>query len=103
MQSFRGRKLPACVLVWLPVACNHNLFAPATSRVAVFDLERGRGIHILRGLVGQIARIRCSPDERLLAALSNDCQVAIWSLEPVPANGSLVRMTRHPRSAARRG
>lgn len=47
----------------------------------VWDLEFGRGIRALRGLVGSVAKIAISPDGRFLAGLSYNWQVGIWSLD----------------------
>src|SRR5439155_365277 len=49
-----------------------------SGQVAVWNLIDGRGIRTLRGLVGQVEKPICSPDGRLVAALSQDWQVAIW-------------------------
>jgi WD40 repeat protein len=54
-------------------------FAPV--RAAVWELEPGRGLYRLRGLVGQVAQVRFAPDGRLLAALSHDWQVAAWDTQ----------------------
>jgi len=53
-------------------------FNPGT--VDVWDLENGRGIRSLRGLVGPISKVCFSRDGRLLAALAHDWQAAIWDL-----------------------
>jgi eukaryotic-like serine/threonine-protein kinase len=41
--------------------------------VEVYALEHGRGIRTLRGLRGRVEMIRLSPDDRYLAALTQDC------------------------------
>ncbi len=46
--------------------------------VQVLDLEEGRGVRLLRGLSGQLARVGFSPDGRLLAGLAHDWQVGLW-------------------------
>jgi serine/threonine protein kinase/WD40 repeat protein len=52
-----------------------------TGGVFVYDLEDGRGIRTLRGLVSPVSGVRFSPDGRLLAALAQNWQVAIWALD----------------------
>jgi WD40 repeat protein len=42
-------------------------------------LDWGRGLRNLRGLIGQVAQVRFSPDGRRIAALGQNWQVAIWS------------------------
>jgi dipeptidyl aminopeptidase/acylaminoacyl peptidase len=54
---------------------------PERASAAVWDLESGRGIRALRGLAGSVAKVAISPSGRLLAALSNNWQVGIWSLD----------------------
>jgi WD40 repeat protein len=46
--------------------------------VEVYALDYGRGIRTLRGLRGQVAMTCLSPDERYLAALTQDWQVGVW-------------------------
>jgi len=46
--------------------------------VIVWELEPGRGIDSLRGLLGSVFRSTFSPDGRLVAAQSNDWRVGIW-------------------------
>jgi WD40 repeat protein len=48
--------------------------------VVIWDLQFGRGIEMLRGLSGQVAKIRFSPDGRHLAAFTHGWQAAIWDL-----------------------
>jgi len=52
-------------------------FGPPDS-VHVWELEVGRGIDSLRGLLRSVAQSTFSPDGRLIAALSNDWHVGIW-------------------------
>jgi eukaryotic-like serine/threonine-protein kinase len=74
-------------------SCNDHRSAPQHSQVLVFDLEPGRGLRTFRGLVGQIARIQFSPDDRLLAALSSNWHVAIWDLD----KGRLLHLLEVPK------
>jgi serine/threonine protein kinase/WD40 repeat protein len=60
----------------LAVCSDHH--APGQSHVKVYELESGRGMQSLRGLVGSIARVRFSRDGRWVAALSNNWEAAIW-------------------------
>ena len=46
----------------------------------LWDLEKGRGTAWLGGLVGPVAKIIFSSDGRLVAALSQQWQVAVWNL-----------------------
>lgn len=50
-------------------------------RVVVWDLEAGRGLRTFRGLAGPVARVGFSPDDRLVAALSDDWRLAIWEAD----------------------
>jgi WD40 repeat protein len=50
------------------------------SSVDVWKLDENRGIRLLRGLLGQITEVAISPDDRYLAALSDDWQVGIWDV-----------------------
>ncbi len=61
-------------------AGTNNHFKAADSVAVVFALETGRGLDTLRGLGRPIARIRFSPDDRFVAALAHDWQVAIWDV-----------------------
>ncbi len=64
----------------LAVSSDHGV--PGRSDVVVvYELDFGRGMQSLRGLVGQIAHVRFSPDGRWLAALSQNWQVAVWDLK----------------------
>jgi WD40 repeat protein len=47
-------------------------------RLEVWELEPGRGIDSLRGLLSSVLSATVSPDGRLVAALSNDWHVGIW-------------------------
>jgi serine/threonine protein kinase/WD40 repeat protein len=49
--------------------------------VAVCELEYGRGIQSLRGLSGQVSKVRMSPGGKYLAALAHNWQVGIWDLD----------------------
>jgi WD40 repeat protein len=62
--------------------------------VAVWELETGRGVLTLRGLVGQIEKVLLSPDERLLAALAHDSRIAVWDL----TTGALVHIFEAPKA-----
>jgi WD40 repeat protein len=46
--------------------------------VMIWELEAGRGIDNLRGLLGAVFKSTLSSDGRLVAALSNDRHVGIW-------------------------
>jgi WD40 repeat protein len=46
----------------------------------LLQLEEGRGIEVLRGLVERVAKVWFSGDGRRLAALSHDWQLAVWDL-----------------------
>ena len=52
-------------------------FGPPDS-VNVWELEPGRGIDSLRGLLRSVTQSAFSPDGSLIAALSNDWHVGIW-------------------------
>jgi WD40 repeat protein len=49
--------------------------------VSVWELEFGRGIRTLRGLLSPVSKICFSPDGRLVAGLAHDWEVAIWDLK----------------------
>src|SRR5262249_51213814 len=49
-------------------------------RVQVWELEYGRGIQTLRGLGRSVNQVRFSTDGRLLAAVADNWQMAIWDL-----------------------
>ncbi len=51
------------------------------SAVDVWQLEEGSGVRLLRGLLGQVTRLALSPDDRYLAALSDDWQVGVWDIK----------------------
>jgi WD40 repeat protein len=61
-------------------------------RVAVLELEDGRGIRTLRGLPTAVIKVCFSSDGRLLAGLSHDWKVGIWEL----ASGRLMSVLRVP-------
>jgi WD40 repeat protein len=63
------------------------------ARVAVWELEYGRGIRTLRGLSSQAAHVCFSDDSRWLAALGHNNLLAIWDLE----SEQLVRLLEAPR------
>jgi WD40 repeat protein len=50
------------------------------ARVALWDLDPGRGTQTLRGLTSQASHVCFSEDSRLLAALGHHCTVAVWDL-----------------------
>jgi WD40 repeat protein len=50
------------------------------SRVDVWKLQDGRGVHTLRGLASQVSLLRLSSDGTLLAGLSHDWQVGVWEV-----------------------
>ncbi len=52
----------------------------ATPSVTIWELEYGRGLQTLRGLVGQVEKVSFSPDGRMLAGLAQGSQVGIWDL-----------------------
>jgi serine/threonine protein kinase len=60
----------------LAVSSDHPV--PGNSDVAVYELRLEPELQTLRGLVGCIARIRFSSDNRWVAALSFNWQVALW-------------------------
>jgi WD40 repeat protein len=47
--------------------------------VRVWELENGRGIRTLRGLMSGIQKLKFSSDDRSLVGLANNWQVAIWN------------------------
>jgi serine/threonine protein kinase/WD40 repeat protein len=58
--------------------CSTRNFQPGM--VVIWDLQFGRGIETLRGLTGQVAKIRFSPDGLHLAAFTHSWQVGIWKI-----------------------
>ncbi len=50
-------------------------------QTAVWHLNYGRGIQLLRGLRGQVSRVFCSQDGETVAAVSQDWTVGVWSLQ----------------------
>jgi WD40 repeat protein len=60
----------------------------APGGVTVWRLQRHRGIQILRGLDAPIGKLVFSPDRALVAALSTDWRICVWSCstgEPLAA------------------
>ncbi len=49
--------------------------------VCVWDLEPGRGLHSLRGLTAQVAKVCYSADGHRIAALAHNWEAAIWEAE----------------------
>lgn len=49
--------------------------------VEVYALDYGRGIRTMRGLRGRVEMTRLSPDDRYLAALTQDWQVGVWDFK----------------------
>jgi serine/threonine protein kinase/WD40 repeat protein len=62
---------------------------------AVWELETGRGIQTLRGLASRVEKVALSPDERLLAALGQDCRVTVWNVK----SEELLHVFEAPRAA----
>ena len=60
--------------------------------VRVYDLATGQGVQKLRGLAARVNQIWFSPDDRLLAALSQSWRVAIWDTR----SSQLVRTIQMP-------
>jgi WD40 repeat protein/serine/threonine protein kinase len=58
--------------------CSTYNFEPGM--VVLWDLQFGRGIETLRGLTGQVAKVRFSPDGQHLAAFTHSWQAAVWDL-----------------------
>jgi serine/threonine protein kinase/WD40 repeat protein len=54
--------------------------AKDSSEITIWNIENGRGIRSLHGLITPILEIRFSPDGRYVAALASDWRVAIWEL-----------------------
>jgi WD40 repeat protein len=48
--------------------------------IDVLHVEHGRGLQLLHGLAGAVARVCYSPDGHYLAALSHNWQAAVWDL-----------------------
>ncbi len=53
-------------------------FSPG--QISNWRLENGHGIRTFRGLAHQVARVCCSSNGQLLAALSHDWQVGLWNI-----------------------
>jgi WD40 repeat protein len=62
------------------LACS-VLRSSLSTKVHIWDLDNGRGLQTLRGLPGQVFKVRYSPDGRFLAALAMNWQVGIWNLQ----------------------
>ncbi len=62
---------------------------------ALWVLELGRGIQTLRGLASRVEKVVLSPDERLIAALGQDCRVAVWDVK----SEELLHVFEAPKSA----
>jgi serine/threonine protein kinase/WD40 repeat protein len=65
------------------LAVGSNAIFGNTGGVEVWNLSAARGQQILHGLHAPISQVCLSPDNRLLAALAQNWQLAIWD---VPAN-----------------
>ena len=59
----------------------------------VWELEPGRGVSSLHGMLAQVERIVFSQDGRLLAALAHDWQIGVWDV----ARGELRHVFDAPR------
>jgi eukaryotic-like serine/threonine-protein kinase len=62
------------------------------ARATVWNLDLGRGIKLLRGLRGQIAKMAFSPDQTYVAALTHDWTIGVWTTD-----GRLKHAIRAPR------
>jgi WD40 repeat protein len=62
------------------LACGANA-ASSPSAVGLLELSRHRGLQRLRGLGFQVRKVWFSPDNRLIAALSDDWSLAVWEVE----------------------
>ena len=58
--------------------CSKRAFMSA--QLNVWELENGRGVQNLRGLAHQVTRLCCSSNGQLVAAVSHDWQVGLWSV-----------------------
>jgi WD40 repeat protein len=58
-----------------------DIFGKESGKVEVWGLDTGRGVQVLRGHVNRVEKVVFSPDDRLLAALAQDCRVAVWDRE----------------------
>jgi WD40 repeat protein len=63
--------------------------------VAICELSRQRGLHVLRGLTTSVDKIWFSSDSSLLAALSESWHVAVWE----PRGGRLISVFKVPEGA----
>jgi WD40 repeat protein/tRNA A-37 threonylcarbamoyl transferase component Bud32 len=80
-------------LVFAPDAGRLVVGNKGPARVAVWELDHGRGIQTLRGLTSQAAHLCLSEDGRLLAAVAHNWQVGVWDLR----TGSLRFLMQAPR------
>lgn len=64
-----GKRLAAC-----------SRTAHYDGRIAVWELENGRGIRTFRGLEGQVEMVEFSSDGKMLAAVSQGQHIGIWDL-----------------------
>ncbi len=62
-------------------------------RVSVWELQRGRGINVLRGLSSGVTHVAFSPDGRTIAAASMGWELGVWDL----ASGQLLHVLEGPR------
>jgi serine/threonine protein kinase/WD40 repeat protein len=72
--------------------CSRPHFSADWCEVSVWQLEYGRGIRSLRGLLGHVVKVQLSADGRFLAALSDTWQVAVWRFD----NGQLLHVFQVP-------
>jgi WD40 repeat protein len=49
--------------------------------INVWKLQNGRGVSTLRGLTSRVMRVGCSHDGRLVAALAEPWELAVWDLQ----------------------
>jgi WD40 repeat protein len=57
-------------------------FAPDERKITVlWELERHRGIHALRGMASPVRKVWFSPNSKRVAALSDDWHLGIWDLD----------------------
>jgi WD40 repeat protein/tRNA A-37 threonylcarbamoyl transferase component Bud32 len=87
---------PITGLAFAPDARRLVVASKGPSRVALWELEEGRGIQTFRGLTSQAAHVCFSEDGRFLAALAHNWQAAVWELE----TGQLRRVLDAPQGGA---
>ena len=63
------------------------------AQVGIVELEPGRGVTELRGLVSQVSKVEFSHDSQRLAALAHNWEVGIWNL----ASNRLERVLEVPK------